>query len=90
MRVIAHSAGDGPRVTGEPAGSSACVTLRSACAADIGAVTAIYAHYVLHGLASFEIDPPAEDEMASRHASVTTVGFPYLVAEVDGLVAGYA
>jgi len=28
--------------------------------------------------------------MARRHASVTTVGFPYLVAEVDGLVAGYA
>jgi phosphinothricin acetyltransferase len=66
------------------------VKLRSARAADIEAVTAIYAHHVRHGLASFEIDPPGADEMARRHASVSTLGFPYLVAEVDGLVAGYA
>ena len=90
MPVIAHSGGDGPRVAGEAPRSPARVKLRSACSADIGAVTAIYAHYVLHGLASFEIDPPAEDEMARRHASVTTAGFPYLVAEADGLIAGYA
>ena len=90
MRVIAHSGGNGPRVTGEPARTSARVKLRGARTADIGAVTAIYAHHVRHGLASFEVDPPGEDEMARRHASVTTLGFPYLVAEVDGLVAGYA
>jgi L-amino acid N-acyltransferase YncA len=66
------------------------VKLRSARTADIEAITAIYARHVRHGLASFEIDPPGADEMARRHASVSTLGFPYLVAEVDGLVAGYA
>ena len=66
------------------------MSLRSACATDIAAVTEIYAHYVRHGLASFEVDPPGEEEMARRHASVSALGFPYLVAEFDGLVAGYA
>lgn len=66
------------------------MNLRSAGAADIAAVTAIYAHYVCHGLASFELDPPDEAEMARRHAGVSALGFPYLVAEIDGLVAGYA
>jgi phosphinothricin acetyltransferase len=64
--------------------------LRSARAGDIEAITAIYAHYVRHGLASFEIDPPDEREMARRHAGVVALGFPYFVAEIDGLVAGYA
>lgn len=56
----------------------------------MAAVTAIYAHHVRHGLASFELDPPDAEEMSRRHASVTALGLPYLVAESDGLVAGYA
>lgn len=57
---------------------------------DIPALTAIYRHHVLHGLASFEIDPPDAVEMARRHAAVRELGLPYLVAEIDGVVAGYA
>jgi phosphinothricin acetyltransferase len=52
-------------------------------------IGAIYAHHVLHGLASFEEDPPTADELLSRRASVLRLGLPYLVAERDGQVVGY-
>jgi L-amino acid N-acyltransferase YncA len=64
--------------------------VRTASAADIPAITEIYRHHVLHGLASFEIEPPDAGEMARRHAAVLEVGLPYLVAELHGEIAGYA
>jgi phosphinothricin acetyltransferase len=65
--------------------------IRPATGADIAAITAIYAEAVLHGTASFEIDPPDEAEMARRHGVVTAFGGPYLVAAgADGAVLGYA
>ncbi len=57
---------------------------------DLAVITAIYAYYVLHGLASFEVDPPDTAEMARRRAAAMARGLPYLVAELDGRVAGYA
>lgn len=65
-------------------------TLRPSDAADIPAIAAIYAHAVLHGTASFELAPPDEAEMAARRAALLAAGYPYLVAEADGVVAGYA
>jgi phosphinothricin acetyltransferase len=62
--------------------------IRAATKADISAITAIYANAVLHGTATFEIDPPDEAEMARRLRELA--GFPYLVAEVNGQVRGYA
>jgi L-amino acid N-acyltransferase YncA len=53
------------------------------------AVTAIYAHAVKYGTATFEIDPPSENEMADRFRALVESGFPYLVAERDGEVRGY-
>ena len=64
--------------------------VRAALAPDFPAVTAIYAHHVLTGLATFEIEPPDEAEMRRRHADVLARGLPYLVAERDGAVLGYA
>ncbi len=64
--------------------------LRPATAADVAAITGIYRGAVLHGTASFEIEPPDEAEMASRFRSITAGGYPYLVAELDGAVVGYA
>lgn len=64
--------------------------VRDAVDTDLGAIQAIYAHHVLHGLASFEEVPPGVDELRARHAAVRAAGLPYLVAEVDGVVAGYA
>src|SRR5215469_5518483 len=64
--------------------------IRAATAADIPAITAIYDHAVRHGTASFELEPPDAAEMARRRASLADAGYPYLVAEADGTVAGYA
>ncbi|MBN8750696.1 L-methionine sulfoximine/L-methionine sulfone acetyltransferase [Xylophilus ampelinus] len=50
---------------------------------DVAAVTAIYAHHVLHGTGTFETEPPTEADMAARRADVLGKGLPYLVAE-DG------
>ncbi len=64
--------------------------IRAARNSDLPALAAIYAHHVLHGLASFELEPPDCAEMARRHAYVASLGLPYLVAEIDGRIAGYA
>ncbi|KRE34602.1 acetyltransferase [Mycobacterium sp. Soil538] len=64
--------------------------MRAATSADIGAVADIYGHYVRSGVATFEVDPPTCEELASRFGTVTAGGLPYLVAEIDGHVAGYA
>ncbi|MEO8812830.1 MAG: N-acetyltransferase family protein [Caulobacteraceae bacterium] len=64
--------------------------VRPAGEADIAAVTAIYGHHVLHGLGTFEEVPPEAPEMAARIAGVTACGLPYLVAEGDGGIVGFA
>ena len=64
-------------------------TIRDATVTDFDTITRIYAHYVLHALATFEEIPPGVDEMRARHASITGIGLPYLVAETDGEVVGY-
>lgn len=67
------------------------VTLRDSIAADVPAIAAIYAHWVRHGLASFELDPPAPDEIARRRHAVLAAGFPYLVVEgPEGEIDGFA
>ena len=65
-------------------------SLRAATEADLAAVTAIYAHHVLHGTGTFETTPPTEAEMAGRRRDVLARGLPYLVAEEDGQVLGFA
>ena len=64
--------------------------IRSSTDSDIPAITAIYQHHVLHGTGTFEIDPPSEADMAGRRADVLARGLPWLVAEKDGQVLGYA
>jgi L-amino acid N-acyltransferase YncA len=56
---------------------------------DIPTITRIYAHHVLHGLASFEEIPPDKSELAARRREVLRHGLPYLVAEQDGEIVGY-
>ena len=57
---------------------------------DIAAITAIYAHHVREGTGTFEIDPPTAEDMGHRRAEVLSRGLPYLVAEIDGRVVGFA
>ena len=70
-------------------GSTDAVLVRAASEADMVAIQAIYAHYVLNGLATFEQLPPSVPEMVSRRASVLGAGLPYLAAEIRGRVVGY-
>jgi len=65
-------------------------TIRDARPDDIAAIARIYADAVIHGTASFELEPPTEAEMARRMEALLAKHYPYLVAERDGAVVGYA
>lgn len=64
--------------------------IRAIADGDLPAVQAIYAHHVANSLGTFETEPPNTQEMRARHADILQAGLPYLVAELDGRVAGYA
>ncbi|MGA2289620.1 N-acetyltransferase family protein [Bradyrhizobium sp.] len=64
--------------------------IRPATAADLRFITGIYDHAVRQGTATFEIVPPDLAEMTRRFDALMDGGFPYLVATLDGRVAGYA
>lgn len=57
---------------------------------DIPAITRIYAHHVLTGTGTFEIDPPTESDMAQRRQDVLSRQLPYLVLEDNHEVVGFA
>ncbi len=66
------------------------IVIRPATASDIPAITGIYRHAVVNGTASYELEPPGECEMAERFARLTSAGYPWLVAEQQGAILGYA
>lgn len=65
-------------------------TIRPARDEDIAAITAIYAHHVLHGTGTFETTPPSAEDMAARRADVLAKGLPYLVLAEADQVQGFA
>ena len=64
--------------------------IRPSVDTDLPDITSIYAHHVLTGTGTFELDPPDRAEMTRRRADVLAKGLPYLVAEQGGRLAGYA
>jgi phosphinothricin acetyltransferase len=64
--------------------------IRRAEAPDLDRITDIYADAVRHGTASYELEPPGRTEMETRFAALSGNGFPYIVAEQDGDILGYA
>ncbi len=64
--------------------------IRPATAADLPAITEIYAHAVRFGTATFELVPPDTGEMRRRFETLKDGGFPYFVAVLEGRVDGYA
>ena len=66
------------------------VRVRAATPEDASAIAAIYAPHVLRGTASFEVEAPDAEEILRRRAAILELGLPYLVAEIDGEIAGYA
>jgi L-amino acid N-acyltransferase YncA len=64
--------------------------VRTANEADVAAIAAIYAAEVRDFVNTYEYDAPDEAEMLRRMQGIVEAGYPYLVAEVDGEIAGYA
>lgn len=65
-------------------------TIRPSTDDDLPAIAAIYAWHVAHGTGTFELEAPDAAETARRRADVLAKGLPWLVAERDGRVLGYA
>lgn len=66
------------------------LTIRDASETDLDRITEIYADAVRTGTSSYELEPPSRTEMASRFAGLAAGRFPYVVAEDDGTLLGYA
>jgi len=63
--------------------------VRPATPDDLPAIHEIYGHHVLHGLASFEEEPPALEELRRRFNDVQQRKLPWLAADFGGVLAGY-
>src|SRR5690554_2602736 len=66
------------------------ILVRDSRESDMDAVQAIYAHFMLNTLATFEQAPPTVEEMTLRRRGIISAGFPYLVACDAGEIVGYA
>jgi phosphinothricin acetyltransferase len=64
--------------------------IRMAAASDAAALAKIYNHYVRETIVTFEEEPVSDVEMARRLADVQAASLPWLVAQEDGGVVGYA
>jgi L-amino acid N-acyltransferase YncA len=73
-----------------PAAAAQTLVIRASREADMPAVQRIYAHHVMHGFGSFEEEPPDLAELMRRRAEYLSRRLPYLVAELDGRIVGYA
>ena len=66
------------------------LSIRDATPDDAEAVAAIYGHHVLHGTASYDVEPPPAEYLREKIKTVLDAGWPFLIAERDDLVVGYA
>ena len=57
---------------------------------DMAAVQAIYAHHVLNGTATYDIEPPSVDYIRDKIRQIREAGWPFVIGELEGEVAGYA
>jgi len=69
---------------------SSPIIVRASTATDVSAITEIYGGHVLNGTGSFELVPPGLAEIAARRDEILRRGMPWLVAEADNVVVGYA
>ena len=64
--------------------------LRNVTEEDAAAIAAIYAHHVIHGTASYDTDPPSTADTLGKIRRICGENWPFVVAERDGIVVGYA
>ena len=72
-----------PEITNE-------ATIRDAAVSGHQRIADIYGYHVLNGLASFEESPSDVAEISRRSNGVRRLNMPYIVAELDGGIVGYA
>ena len=65
------------------------ITIRPVSTADAGRLLEIYSYYVEETAVSFELETPTKEEFALRIERISK-RYPYLVAEADGRIIGYA
>ena len=70
--------------------TNSALTIRPSTPADTAACAGIYREAVRNGTGTFELDEPDDAEMARRRDAILAQGLPWLVAERDGQVLGYA
>lgn len=71
-----------------PSGASGVI--RDADDDDADAVVDIFAFYVSETTTTFETEPPSAEQWRTRWTSLRQQGWPVLVAELEGVVVGFA
>jgi L-amino acid N-acyltransferase YncA len=66
------------------------IVIREVREADAARIAVIYGHHVLHGTASYEVEPPSVGDTIGKIRRLAHQGWPFLVAKVEGKVVGYA
>jgi L-amino acid N-acyltransferase YncA len=66
------------------------IGIRAAVAGDASAIAQIYNHFITDTVVTFEEDRVSPEEMLRRMESVSSSALPWVVAERDGRVIGYA
>ena len=64
--------------------------IRDVTESDAEAIAEIYAHHVLHGTASYDLEAPPLEFHREKIRRIASAGWPFLIADVEGRVAGYA
>ena len=66
------------------------ILVRPSTEADAPAMIAIYTRYVTHGLTGMAFEPMQADDIKRRRKNMQKHRLPHLVAELDGVIIGYA
>lgn len=64
--------------------------IRDVRESDAEAIAAIYGHHVLHGIASYDLEPPPAEFHRDKIGRIQAARWPFIVADAEGDVAGYA
>lgn len=64
--------------------------VRPARPEDAAQIAALYAHHVRNGTATFDIEPPPVDHWRGKIDTMRARGWPFLVAEAEGALLGFA
>jgi L-amino acid N-acyltransferase YncA len=78
------------RIEGTPMSPPESLVVQDATESDMSEIQSIYEKHVLHGIATFEEEPPSIHEMRARRMRVLDSGLPYLAAHLGGQVVGYS